>query len=151
MKLFERPMGSYCEEVRVGIILLGVLAVIRFLMLPVFGVPFAAGSIYVSLNLLLPILGIYYAYSFGQRAGTTYRDILGMAFALGLSLNVFVSIGILIDDFGGIDTYFTDPAHGGDFNPVVHVLAHLVGATLFHTLFIWGLGSLVFRLTRRKA
>lgn len=151
MKLFNRSLGSYCADVRVGVILLGVLAVIRFLMLPVFGVPFAEGSLYASLNVLLPILGIYYAYSFGQRPGTSYRDILGIAFTLAVSLNVFVSLGIAVDDFGGIQTYYTDMAHGGEFNPVLHILAHLIGATLLHTLFIWGLGSLVFALTRRKA
>jgi hypothetical protein len=151
MKLFGRPLGTYCADVRIGVILLGVLAVIRFLMLPVFGVPFAQGTLYTSLNILLLILAVYYAYSVGQRPGTGYRDILGLAFALAISLNVFVSIGIAVDDFGGIETYYTDLAHGGELNPILHIAGHLVGATLAHTLLAWSVGSLVFLVSGRKA
>lgn len=151
MKLFRRSLGSYCADVRVGVILLGVLAVIRFLMLPVFGVPYEAGTFYTSLNVLLLVLAFYYAYSFSQRAETDYRDLLGIAFTLAVTMNVFVSLGIAIDDFGGIETYFTDASHGGELNPLVHIAAHLVGATLIQTLLFWGLGSVVFRLVGKRA
>ncbi len=150
MKFLDKPLSTYCTDVRTGIILLLVLAVIRFLMLPAFGIPYASGTTYTSMTILLVILAVYHSYRASRKAGTTYRDVLGLVFALALSASLMITAAIVIDDFGGIDTYFTDPDHGGDLNPLLHMGGHLVVATLFNTLFLWGIGSLILKFLGQK-
>lgn len=150
MKLLDKPLNAYCSETRVGIALLLVVAVVRFLMLPVFGVPYADGTTYTSMTILVVLLTVYYSYTASQVAGTTYRDILGIAFSLTLSANVMIAVAIGIDDFGGIDTYFTDPAHGGSLNPLLHMSGHILAAFILAVV-LWGIGSLLLRFVGRTA
>jgi len=54
-------------------------------------------------------------------------------------------LGIGIDDFGGVDTYYT--VGEGDISLGSHLLAHgIIGGV--STLLLWGVGSLVYLFAR---
>ena len=61
MKLFHKPFGHYLRQTRWGMGLLLAVAVVRFLMLPLFQVPYETGTGWVSLTVLLPVLMLVYA------------------------------------------------------------------------------------------
>ncbi|MBI3940910.1 MAG: hypothetical protein HY315_08750 [Acidobacteria bacterium] len=145
MKLLEKPFAQYLGDVKPGIILLILLAAVRFLLKPLFQVPYERGTNLASVTILLFILIVFYSVK-AARSSSTYRDLLGIAAALSLTTALLIIVGIAIDDFGGIDTYYTDLAHGGNLNPWVHMGAHAAGGLIF-TLLTWGVGSLVFRFT----
>jgi hypothetical protein len=147
MKILDRPFADYVREARIGIILLLAVAVVRFLMKPVFGVSYEQGTHFTSSTALLPVLMLFYSMRVIRTRGT-YRDMLGFSAVLSLSQALFVALGIGADDFGGIDTYYTDLAHGGSINPSTHMLAHLIGG-IFFTLILWGMGSLLYAISRR--
>jgi hypothetical protein len=67
---------------------------------------------------------------------------------------LFIILGIAIDEFGGIDTYYTDLEHGGSFNVWQHMGGHVIFSGVIFTLAMWGLGSLVYLIasaSRKKA
>ena len=140
MKLFPKPFGHYLRQTKWGMGLLLAVAVVRFLMLPLFQVPHEQGTNWVSLTILLPILMVIYAVVVA-RAGGTFRDVLGIALCLGFSSALFVILGIGIDDFSGVDTYYT--VGEAEMSPGSHMLAHGVAGVVF-TLVLWGVGSLIY-------
>jgi len=143
MKLFNKPFGEYLQSAKVGIGLLLAVSVIRFTLKPMFGIPYEQGTHFASVSILMPILMLFYAVQVA-RSGGTYRDVLGMAAALALPTLLFIDLGIAIDDFGGIDTYYTDLAHGGNLNAGLHMLGHVFGTGIISTLVLWGIGSLIY-------
>jgi hypothetical protein len=149
MKLFNRPLGSYFTEVKTGLMLIAALAVIRFLMLPVFGVAYDSGNWFTSLFVLFPIVAIFYMYRASQSPVTTYNDILWTAFAVVVTSQVLIAVGIAIDDFAGIPTYFTDVRFGAE-NTLGHSAGHLFIVTTVVTLVLWGVGSLIKKLFGKK-
>ena len=116
------------------------MAIVRFLMLPLFQVPYEQGTHWVSLTVLLPILMLFYAVGVAW-AGGTFRDVLGIALCLGFSNALLVMLGIGIDDFAGVDTYYT--VGEAAMSPGPHMLAHGVSGLVF-TLLLWGVGSLIY-------
>ena len=149
MGLFVKPLRTYFLETCIGLWLLLAVGVIRFLLKPVFGIPYAQGTWYSSVTVLMLILVIVYSAraAFRQEG---YRDVLGIAAAISFSQEAIIIVAIAIDEFAGIDTYYTDPAHGGNVNPFLHMGGHLIAAVI-GTLLWWGLGSLIFTLTRAIA
>src|SRR5262249_2081040 len=95
-----------------------------------------------SVTIVQPVLMLIYTMRVIRTSGT-YRDLLGFASVLSLSMLVFIVAGILIDDFLGIDSYYTDPAHGGARNSWEHIATHTIGALVF-TIVLWGIGSLIY-------
>lgn len=150
MTLFNEPLGAYFRQLKTGIYLMGALAVIRFLMQPVFSVSYEAGTTLTSVTNLLFILGVFYAYRASKDSSTIYRDMLGIAFVLALSSQVLVAIAIAVDDLTGIQTYYTAPGHSVA-NTGAHIVGHLIPGTLVLTLVLWGIGSLVKKLFGAKA
>jgi hypothetical protein len=153
MKLFNKPLGEYWQHSKTGVYLLALVSVIRFLMKPVFNVPYTQGTHFTSVTILLLVLMVVYAIRANATGMGSYRDLLGIAFTLSMSTAALIILGIAIDDFGGIDTYYTDLAHGGNLNAWLHMGGHLV-AGLVSSLFLWGVGSLVYFLAglgRKKA
>lgn len=146
MALFAKPFRTYFRETCVGLWLLLAVGVLRFLLKPVFGIPYSQATWYSSLTILVLILVVVYS-GLAARRGETYRDVLGIAAAISLSSAAIIIVAIAIDEFGGIDTYYTDPAHGGNLNPFLHMGGHLIGAVL-GTFVGWALGSLVFAISR---
>ncbi len=115
------------------------MAVMRFLLQPLFQIPQDQGTHWVSLTIMLPIIVMGYSVAVAFKSGT-FRDLLALAAWFALSGMLFVILGIAIDDFGGIDTYYTGPAES---NPWGHRFAHVVEGVVF-TLLLWGIGSVVY-------
>ncbi len=151
MKLLEKPFAAYLSDAKVGIGFLLLVAVVRFLMKPVLQVPYDRGTTFTSVTILLPIVMVFYTIKVMRSSGS-YRDLLGYAAALSLSTILFVIVAIAIDDFGGIDTYYTDLLHGGALNPWAHMGGHVIEAIVL-SLVLWGLGSLIYAVAggRKKA
>lgn len=149
MKLFDKPFGAYWQHAKGGIYLLAALSVIRFLMTPVFNVPYAQGTHFTSVTILMIVLMVYYAVRAAASGFDSYRDLLGIAAVLGLSTAAMIMVAIAIDDFGGIDTYYTDPAHGGSLNAWQHMAGHLIFTGIISSLVLWGIGSLVYFIANR--
>lgn len=135
MKLFDKPF----REARVGIGLLLLVAIVRFLLQPLFQIPFDQGTNWVSLTILLPITIVIYAVAVARRGGT-FRDLLVLAALFAFSAMLFVILGIAVDDFGGIDTYYTGPQEANTWG---HMFGHVVEGVIF-TLLLWGIGSVVY-------
>lgn len=146
MALLGKPFAAYIRETCVGLWLLLAIGVVRFLLKPVFGIPYAQGTWYSSLTILALILVVVYSAMAAFRR-ETYRDVLGIAAAIALSTAAIIIAAIAIDEFGGVDTYYTDPAHGGNVNPFLHMGGHLIGG-VSGTLVGWAIGSLVFTIAR---
>jgi len=144
MKVFNKPLSEYWQFTKTGIYLLALVSVIRFLMKPVLNIPYAQGTHFTSVTILLLVLMVVYAFR-ANAAGYGYRDLLGIAFTLAMSTAALIILGILIDAFGGIDTYYTDLEHGGNLNPLLHIGGHLIGGVV-SSLVLWGVGSLVYFL-----
>jgi len=142
MKILDQPFTAYVKEAQSGIALMFVVSLIRLVLKPVFGIPYEKGTLFASVTIVQPILMLIYTMRVIRTSGT-YRDLLGFATVLSLSMLVFIAAGILIDDFGGIDTYYTDPAHGGAFSPWEHIAGHTIAAIVF-TIVLWGIGSLIY-------
>ena len=77
MKLFHQPFSHYLRQTRWGMGLLLAVAIARFLMLPLFQVPYEQGTGWVSLTVLLPILILVYAVGVARAGGHS-----GMCWAL---------------------------------------------------------------------
>lgn len=142
MALFSKPFSEHIRDVKIGLYAIAAISVIRFLMLPVFGVPYASGTHFASATIVLLLAWLVYTVRAVRSPGASYREILGISAALALGTAVMIIIGILVDDLGGINTYYTDPAHGGELNTFAHAGGHLFGAVI-STLFLWGVGSLI--------
>lgn len=154
MKLFNRPFGEYLQFAKVGVYLLALVSLVRFLLKPVFDVPYAEGMHFTSVTILLPILMIVYALRAGAAGLGSYRDLLGVAAALAIPTTAFIILGIAEDSLAGIETYYTDPAHGGNINQWLHVGGHILVTGVVYNLILWGLGSQVHLVTgasRKKA
>ncbi len=142
MKLLDKPFGEYLRFAKAGIGILFVVSVVRFLLKPLLGIPYAQGTHFASVTIFMLILMPLYAVRVAREGGS-FRDLLGVALALALPTTLFVIFGIALDDFGGVDTYYTDLAHGGEVNAWVHMGAHVIGGVI-GTLILWGLGSLAY-------
>lgn len=154
MKVLNKPLGEYWQFAKVGVYLLALVSVLRFLMKPVFNIPYAQGTHFTSVTILMFILMVFYAIRASSSGFGGYRDLLGVAAVIGVSTAVMIMLGIAIDDFGGIDTYYTDPDHGGSFNPWRHMGGHVIFSAILTPLALWGAGSLVYfiaNLSRKKA
>jgi len=154
MKLFNKPLGAYWQYAKGGIYLLAALSVIRFLMKPVLNIPYAQGTTFTSVTILMILVMAYYAFRAASSGSGSYHDLLGIAAVIGLSTAAMIILGILVDAFGGIDTYYTDPAHGGSLNVWQHIGGHLVFTGILSSLVLWGIGSLVYfvaNMNKKKA
>ncbi len=144
--MFSHSLGAYFKNVRIGLVLLVLVGVVRFLMKPVLGIPAESGSALTGVAWLWLILVLVYSTLVGQKGGR-FGDVVGTVFVLSAVASVISVVGIALDEFGGIDTYFTDPRHGGSMNPWLHMGGHLIAGIV---LTIAGslIGGLVFLLGR---
>ena len=137
-----QSLGGYFQFVKTGIIILAVVAVVRFI-LGVMGVPSSIGSHVASMTYVGFILIGYYAFKARREGFTGYKQLLQMSFALEASRGLIIIIGILITAALGIGTYFES-----ETLPLgIHILAHVAGI-LGGTLPFWGICALIFRFTR---
>lgn len=145
MPLFNKPFGEYLKSAKVGIGLLLLVSVLRLLLKPVWQVPYAEGTNFASVTILLPILMLVYSVMVA-RSGGSYRDLLGVSAALCSAGTLFIIMGIAISSFAGIDSYYVDPAHGGNVNVWLHMGGHVLVNGILFTLVMWGVGSLSYLL-----
>jgi len=153
MKLFNKSFGEYWQFAKTGAYLLAAMAVIRFILKPMTGLSYGQVTHFASVTNLMILLMLFYTIRARSSGFNTYRDLLGVAAVLGLSWGALTIIGIAVDEFGGIDTYYTDLAHGGDQSPWRHMGGHAIVSVVF-SLILWGIGSLVnfvMHLRRKKA
>jgi len=155
MKLFNKPFSEYWQFAKTGAYLLAAMAVIRFILKPMTGLPYAQVTHFASVTNLMILLMIYFTIR-GRASGfiNSYRDVLGIAATLALSSVILIVAGIAISNIAGIDTYYIEPGHGGGANQFVHVSLHLLFNGVGFSLFLWGVGSLVnfvMNLSRKKA
>ena len=108
MKLLQKPFRQYLQESRLGIGLLLLVAIMRFLLQPLFQIPYDEGTHWVSLTILLPIIMLFYSVAVARKAGS-FRDLLVLAALFAFSSSLFIILSIAISDFGGIQTYYTGP------------------------------------------
>src|SRR6059036_1466482 len=101
MALFSKPFLTYFRETCVGLWLLLALGVIRFLLKPVFGIPYSQATLYSSLTILVLVLIVVYA-ALAARRRETYRDLLGISAAISFSSTALIIVAIAIDELGGI-------------------------------------------------
>lgn len=148
MGLFARPFKTYFQETWVGLWLLLAMGVLRFVLKPLTGIPYDKATSYCSLTLLGLLLLIVYS-ALAARRGQTYRDVLGISAALFLTSSLIILVAIGVDEVTGIDTYYTDPAHGGGLE-ARHLIGHVLAAVVL-TLIGWGLGSVFFAVSRATA
>jgi hypothetical protein len=137
-------LAGYWSVARAGVAVLTLLAIVRFLMLPVFGVGYDTGTTYTSLTILFVIVALYTSFRASRTPGTTYLDMLGILVLLSLALSILISLGILVDDLGGIETYYTAPGHGGGMNVVLHIAGHMTGVVFLPIVF-WIPAALMLR------
>ena len=144
MKILDKPFRVYVKEAQFGILLLFLVSVIRFLLKPAFAIPYEKGTLLASVTIVQPVLMLIYTMRVIRTSGT-YRDVLGFAAVLSLSMLVFIVAGILVDDLLGIDSYYTDPAHEAPLSAWEHIARHGIAAIVF-TIVLWGIGSLIYAI-----
>lgn len=147
MAFFSESLGSFFTRVRPGLTIIAIFAVIRFLMLPVFGIPYAQGTNFASVFIVAGLVIAFYTLGHARDAGG-YKDLLAIVFVVILCTNLLVVIGIALDEGLGIDTYYTDPAHGGSQSVLSHMVGHLVFASIIGSLFYWILASILYTITK---
>ena len=163
MSLFGKKIAEYVRFVRVGLILILIMGVVRFLV-GISGVPYERATHLVSLTILTALLLVIY----GQRAAATgfgtYRHLLPTAFALSVSMYGFIILAILTEGLTGLPGYFhVHSLHAMAQNPSVptwitqaiptfmNVPTHIGGQVVAMFLFGflgWGLASLAFLASR---
>ena len=146
MAFFNKTISDYAKVVQPGLVLLAGITLVRFLLQPVFNVPIEAAGKFASITIFSLIVGLFYVVK-AAVAGDTYRDLLGLSITLFIGVALLISVAIGVDEFAGIDTYFTHPSHGGDTNPFIHMFAHLVFGAIC-ALLVWGIGSLVRKMAK---
>lgn len=145
MKILDDPLGTYYGRLKGGLTLLAALAALRFVLLPA-GVSAQYGSLPTSFALWVPVVMVVYAMR-GSREKTSYRDMLGVALALGVWQWALVSAGIMADDYLGIDTYYTTAAGPAAGRTVDLMAVHTI-ATILLVLILWGLGCVLIAVGR---
>ena len=111
MTLFGTKLGEYARFARVGIFLILLVGLARFIV-GVSGVPYERATHLVSLTITTLVLAIVY----GARAAATrfggYRQLLPTVVLLALAMYGFIIAAILVEGLGGIHGYFHAPGHG---------------------------------------
>ena len=145
MTIFGKPLREYARFVRVGIVLILLMGVVRFVV-GISGVPYERATHFVSLTITTLILAVVY----GARAAAVrfggYRHLLPMVALLAVTMYGFIVAAILVEALGGIHGYFHAPGHGlvpGGIAVRDHIVGQLL-AMLFSTGAFWVLAALGF-------
>ena len=149
MTLFGKKLGEYARFARVGIGLILLVGLARFIV-GVSGVPYERATHLVSLTITSLVLAIVY----GARAAATrfggYRHLLPTVVLLTLAMYGFIIAAILVEGLGGIHGYFHAPGHGlvpGGISIRDHIGGQLL-AMLFSIGAFWVLAAVGFAAWR---
>lgn len=149
MSLFGKSLAEYARFTRIGMILILMMGLARFIV-GVSGVPYETATHLLSLTILSPLLALIY----GQRAAASgfggYRHLLPTTVLLSVTMYGFIVLAILVEGLGGIHGYFHAPGMG--LQPTgMSVAFHIGGqltAMLVTTVSLWGFASLGFLISR---
>ena len=149
MTLFGKTLGEYARFARVGIALILLVGLARFVV-GVSGVPYERATHLVSLTITTFALAIVY----GARVAATrfggYRQLLPTVALLALAMYGFIITAILVEGLTGIRGYFHAPGHGL-VPEAISVRDHVGGqllAMLVSTGAFWVLAAVGFALWR---
>jgi hypothetical protein len=149
MILFGKKLREYARFARVGIVLILLVGLARFIV-GVSGVPYERATHLVSLTITSLVLAIVY----GARTAATrfggYRHLLPTVVLLALAMYGFIIVAILVEGLGGIHGYFHAPGHGlapGGIAVRDHIGGQLL-AMLFSIGVFWVLAALGFAVWR---
>ena len=149
MTLFGKKLGEYARFARVGIFLILLVGLARFIV-GVSGVPYERATHLVSLTITTLVLAVVY----GARAAATrfggYRQLLPTVVLLALAMYGFIVAAILVEGLGGIHGYFHAPGHGlapGGIAVRDHIGGQLL-AMLFSIGVFWVLAAVGFAVWR---
>jgi hypothetical protein len=145
MTLFGKKLREYARFARVGIVLILLVGLARFIV-GVSGVPYERATHLVSLTITSSVLAIVY----GARAAATrfggYRHLLPTVVLLAAAMYGFIIAAILVEGLGGIHGYFHAPGHGlvpGGISIRDHIGGQLL-AMLFSIGVFWVLAAVGF-------
>jgi hypothetical protein len=149
MILFGKKLREYARFARVGIVLILLVGLARFIV-GVSGVPYERATHLVSLTITSLVLAIVY----GARTAATrfggYRHLLPTVVLLAVAMYGFIIVAILVEGLGGIHGYFHAPGHGlapGGIAVRDHIGGQLL-AMLFSIGVFWVLAALGFAVWR---
>jgi hypothetical protein len=145
MTLFDKKLGEYARFARVGIVLILLVGLARFIV-GVSGVPYEGATHLVSLTITTLALAVVY----GARTAATrfggYRHLLPTVVLLAVTMYGFIIVAILVEGLGGIHGYFHAPGHGlapGGIAVRDHIGGQLL-AMLFSIGVFWVLAAVGF-------
>ncbi len=171
MTVFGKSLRDYVVFTRLGIVLILLMGVARFLV-GLSGIPYDKATHLLSLTILTSLLSLLYGQKAAQTGFGGYRHLLPAVFMLSAAMYGFIVAAILVQGLSGIHGYFHSPGsgmmamampshHSGQHiaiptikrwldvsNPFVHALGQLLIAMPGSTLFFWGVASLGFLLSR---
>lgn len=149
MIIFGKPLREYARFARVGMVLILLMGLARFVV-GISGVPYERATHFVSLTITAMVLAVVY----GARAAATrfggYRHLLPTVAMLGVAMYGFIVAAILVEGLGGIHGYFHSPGHGFA-PPGIAMRDHIVGQLLAMPVTIgilWVLAAIGFALWR---
>jgi len=149
MTLFGKKLGEYVRFARVGIVLILLVGVARFIV-GVSGVPYERATHLVSLTITTLALAIIYgAHAAATRFGG-YSHLLPTVVLLTFAMYGFIIAAIVVEGLGGIHGYFHAPGHGlapGGIAVWDHVVGQLL-AMLFSIGVFWVLAAVGFAALR---
>ena len=96
MSIFGKTAREYVRFARIGMILIVVMGVIRFVV-GISGVPYERATHLVSMTILTLVLFVVYGYKAAMSAFGTYRHLLPTAAALSISMYGFIVLAILTE------------------------------------------------------
>src|SRR2546428_4016068 len=171
MSFFGKSLRDYLVFTRVGIVLILLMGLARFLV-GLSGVPYDKATNLLSVTILTMLLSLLYGQKAAQAGFGGYRQLLPAVCMFSGSMYGFIFAAILIQGLGGTPGYFHAPDSGmmamdmghmsgqhiaalpsikswlNVSNPFVHAFGQLLIAMPVSTLFFWGLASLGFLLSR---
>ncbi len=160
MSIYGKKTWDYVRFVRLGIILILIMGLIRFVV-GISGIPYEKATHFVSLTILTSLLFVIYGHRAAAANFGTYIHLLPLAFALAVTMYGFIVMAILIEGFTGLPGYFhvhslhalgQIPAFSGSIPTLMNVPTHIagqIGAMFIFTFWGWGLTSLGYLSSRR--
>jgi len=159
--IFGKELTEYAGFIRVGILLILVMGVARFIV-GASGVPYEKATHFVSVTLLTLLLALVYGHKAAASKFGSYRQLLPAVGLLAVTMYGFIILAILVEHLSGIHGFFhsgTTRAVASRFPSVqapaqmsvgLHITAQLIAMPIT-TALLWGIASLGFRFSKRQS
>jgi hypothetical protein len=161
VSIFGKTLAEYARFVRVGIILILLMGVARFIV-GVSGVPYEKATHFVSITLLTLLLALVYGHKAAASKFGSYRQLLPATALLAVTMYGFIILAILVESLWGIHGYFHSETTRAvasrlpsgilrapaQMSVAFHITGQLIAMPIT-TAILWGIASLGFRFSRR--